>query len=52
VIFLNLVLVGLRQGLKNCQVGEKWIFDDYSYLCKGLNLYKILLDNFRKEPLN
>jgi hypothetical protein len=19
-----------------CQVGEKWRFDDYSYLCKGL----------------
>ncbi|SFV89547.1 hypothetical protein MNB_SUP05-SYMBIONT-5-1230 [hydrothermal vent metagenome] len=36
VIFLNLALAGLRLGLKNCQVGEKWIFDDYSYLCKGL----------------
>ncbi|SHA12509.1 hypothetical protein BTHERMOSOX_246 [Bathymodiolus thermophilus thioautotrophic gill symbiont] len=22
--------------LENCQVGKKWIFDDYSYLCKGL----------------
>ncbi|CAC9550497.1 hypothetical protein [uncultured Gammaproteobacteria bacterium] len=21
---------------KNYQVGKKWIFDDYSYLCKGL----------------
>jgi hypothetical protein len=41
VIFLNPALAGLRQGLKNYQVGEKWIFDDYSYLCKGLNLYKI-----------
>jgi hypothetical protein len=34
VIFLNLVLAGLRLGLKNRQAGEKWIFDDYSYLFK------------------
>ncbi|CAC9647134.1 hypothetical protein, partial [uncultured Gammaproteobacteria bacterium] len=27
---------GLRLGLKNHQVGEKWVYDDYSYLCKGL----------------
>ncbi|CAC9638045.1 hypothetical protein [uncultured Gammaproteobacteria bacterium] len=26
----------LRLGLKNRQVGEKWVSDDYSYLCKGL----------------
>jgi hypothetical protein len=26
----HLVKVGVRQ------VGEKWRFDDYSYLCKGL----------------
>ncbi|CAB5497115.1 hypothetical protein THERMOT_638 [Bathymodiolus thermophilus thioautotrophic gill symbiont] len=38
VIFLNLVLAGLRLGLKNYQVGEKWILDDYLYLCKGLNI--------------
>jgi len=38
VIFLNPVLAGLRQGLKNCQVDKKWVFDDYSYLCKGLIL--------------
>ncbi|SMN13540.1 hypothetical protein BHECKSOX2_603 [Bathymodiolus heckerae thiotrophic gill symbiont] len=36
MILLNLVLAGLRLGLKNRQAGEKWIFDDYSYLCKGL----------------
>jgi hypothetical protein len=36
VISLNLVLVGLRLGLKNRQVGEKWVSDDCSYLCKGL----------------
>ncbi|SMN14097.1 hypothetical protein BHECKSOX2_1369 [Bathymodiolus heckerae thiotrophic gill symbiont] len=36
MIFLNLILAGLRLGLKNCQAGEKWIFNDYSYLCKGL----------------
>jgi hypothetical protein len=23
----------------NCQAGETWRFDDYSYLCKGLLLY-------------
>jgi hypothetical protein len=23
--------------LKNRQVGEKWVYDDCSYLCKGLN---------------
>jgi hypothetical protein len=36
VISLNLVLAGLRLGLKNRQVGENWVSDDYSYLCKGL----------------
>ncbi|VVH64400.1 hypothetical protein BSPLISOX_2188 [uncultured Gammaproteobacteria bacterium] len=36
MISLNLVLAGLRLGLKNCQVDEKWVYDDYSYLCKGL----------------
>ncbi|CAB5497405.1 hypothetical protein THERMOS_665 [Bathymodiolus thermophilus thioautotrophic gill symbiont] len=40
VIFLNLVLAGLRLSLKNYQVGEKWIVDDYLYLCKSLNLSK------------
>ncbi|CAB5502385.1 hypothetical protein THERMOS_1590 [Bathymodiolus thermophilus thioautotrophic gill symbiont] len=35
VIFLNLVL---RLGLKNYQVGEKWILDDYLYLYEGLKL--------------
>jgi FKBP-type peptidyl-prolyl cis-trans isomerase len=25
VIYLNLVLAGLRLGLKNRQVGEKWV---------------------------
>jgi hypothetical protein len=29
-------LAGLRLGLKNRQVGEKWVSDDCSYLCKGL----------------
>ncbi|CAC9656283.1 hypothetical protein, partial [uncultured Gammaproteobacteria bacterium] len=36
VISLNLVLAGLRLGLKNRQVGEKWVSDDCPYLCKGL----------------
>ncbi|CAB5503020.1 hypothetical protein THERMOT_1720 [Bathymodiolus thermophilus thioautotrophic gill symbiont] len=39
MIFSNLVLAGLRLGLKNYQVGEKWILDDYLYLCKSLLLY-------------
>jgi hypothetical protein len=30
------VLAGLRLGLKNRQVGEKWVSDDCSYLCKDL----------------
>ncbi|CAB5501229.1 hypothetical protein THERMOT_1378 [Bathymodiolus thermophilus thioautotrophic gill symbiont] len=25
-------------GLKNYQVGEKWILDDYLYLYKGLTI--------------
>jgi hypothetical protein len=29
VISLNLVLAGLRLGLKNRQVGEKWVSDDW-----------------------
>ncbi|CAB5500425.1 hypothetical protein THERMOT_1232 [Bathymodiolus thermophilus thioautotrophic gill symbiont] len=36
VIFLSLVPIGLKLGLKNYQVGEKWILDDYLYLYKGL----------------
>ncbi|VVM26652.1 hypothetical protein BSPWISOXPB_2265 [uncultured Gammaproteobacteria bacterium] len=31
VISLNLVLAGLRLGLKNRQVGEKWVSDVCSY---------------------
>jgi hypothetical protein len=30
VISLNLVLARSRWGLKNCQIGEEWILDDYS----------------------
>ncbi|VVM18381.1 hypothetical protein BSPWISOXPB_1781 [uncultured Gammaproteobacteria bacterium] len=41
MISLNLVLAGLRLGLKNRQVGEKWVSDDYSYLCKGLLYAKV-----------
>jgi hypothetical protein len=36
VIYLKLALAGLRLGLKNRQVGEKWVSDNCSYLCKGL----------------
>ncbi|VVM22051.1 hypothetical protein BSPWISOXPB_3049 [uncultured Gammaproteobacteria bacterium] len=43
MISLNLVLAGLRLGLKNCQVGEKWVYDDYSYLCKGLTVYFLII---------
>jgi hypothetical protein len=32
----KLALAGLRLGLKNRQVSEKWLSDDCSYLCKGL----------------
>jgi hypothetical protein len=39
VISLNLVLAGLRLGLKNRQVGKKWIADDCFYLCKGLGIF-------------
>ncbi|SMN12136.1 hypothetical protein SPBRAN_347 [uncultured Candidatus Thioglobus sp.] len=35
-ILLNPVPAGLRQVLINYQVDERWCFDDYSYLCKGL----------------
>ncbi len=42
VISLKLVLAGLRLGLKNFQVGEKWVYDNYSYLCKGLNLFALM----------
>jgi hypothetical protein len=38
VILLNLVLAGLKLGLKNYQVGEKRIPDDYLYLCKGFRI--------------
>ncbi|CAC9646504.1 hypothetical protein [uncultured Gammaproteobacteria bacterium] len=36
MISLNLVLAGLRLGLKNRQVGEKWVSANHPYLCKGL----------------
>ncbi|CAC9640470.1 hypothetical protein [uncultured Gammaproteobacteria bacterium] len=51
MISLNLVLAGLRLGLKNRQVGEKWVSDDCSYLCKGLNIYSsfIKFKNKRKK---
>ncbi|SHN90124.1 hypothetical protein BCLUESOX_163 [bacterium endosymbiont of Bathymodiolus sp. 5 South] len=49
MISLNLVLAGLRLGLKNRQVGEKWVYDDCSYLCKDL---QIMLNavNVQKYP--
>ncbi|SMN14112.1 hypothetical protein BHECKSOX2_1429 [Bathymodiolus heckerae thiotrophic gill symbiont] len=47
MILLNLVLAGLRLGLKNRQAGEKWIFDDYSYLCKGLYILRNLHKHFK-----
>jgi hypothetical protein len=39
--WIALVLAGLRLGLKNRQVGEKWVSDDYSYLCKGVLYAKV-----------
>jgi hypothetical protein len=50
MISLNLVLAGLRLGLKNRQVGEKWVSDDCSYLCKGLykdTLYNKKIDAYK-----
>jgi hypothetical protein len=41
VISLNLVLAGLRLGLKNHQVGEKWIADDCYY--KDLLSFKLVV---------
>ncbi|SHN92461.1 hypothetical protein BCLUESOX_2537, partial [bacterium endosymbiont of Bathymodiolus sp. 5 South] len=46
VISLNLVLAGLRLGLKNRQVGEKWVSDDCSYLCKGLTKINKFIQSF------
>jgi hypothetical protein len=43
VISLNLVLAGLRLGLKNRQVGEKWVSDVCSYLYKGLRCCPLIL---------
>jgi hypothetical protein len=54
VISLNLVLAGIRLGLNNRQVGEKWVSDDCSYLCKGLKQkIKIIIPNLdqRNHPL-
>jgi hypothetical protein len=46
MISLNLALAGLRLGLNNRQVGEKWVSDDCSYLCKGLKQkIKIIIPN-------
>jgi hypothetical protein len=43
VIFLNLALALLGQGLKKSPIGQKLDFANHSYLCKGL--YKVVLDN-------
>jgi hypothetical protein len=51
VISLNLVLAGLRLSLKNCQVGEKWVSDDCSYLYKGLLFMQFALGNFLNSAL-
>jgi len=36
VNFLNPLLAGLRVFLQSFQIDERWRFNDYSYLCKGL----------------
>ncbi|CAC9436069.1 hypothetical protein [uncultured Gammaproteobacteria bacterium] len=47
-ISLNLVLAGLRLGLKNHQVDKKWVSDDCSYLYKGLIvLPRLYIDNIQ-----
>jgi hypothetical protein len=45
VISLNLVLAGLRLGLKNRQVGEKWVSDDCSYVRKR-NIHALNVKKF------
>jgi hypothetical protein len=56
VISLNLVLAGLRLGLKNCQVGEKWVSDDCSYLWYSIEAryHHVSNGGIKKpnEPLN
>jgi hypothetical protein len=34
----NSLVTDYYLGLKNRQVGEKWVSDDCSYLCKGLGV--------------
>jgi hypothetical protein len=34
-IYFYFFIVNIH-NVYHCQVGEKWRFDDYSYLCKGL----------------
>jgi hypothetical protein len=51
VISLNLVLAELRLGLKNRQVGEKWVSDDCSYLCKGLTETKYWLTKLVEDDM-
>jgi hypothetical protein len=51
------VLAGLRLGLKNRQMGEKWVFDDCSYLCKGLKLqffprFSFIMKIMQRSQLN
>jgi hypothetical protein len=36
ILITTFSIAGLRLSLKNRQVGEKWVSDDCSYLCKGL----------------
>jgi hypothetical protein len=52
VISLNLVLAGLRLGLKNRQVGEKWVSDDCSYLCNFNDRSKVIKRQLFDEFLN
>jgi hypothetical protein len=44
VISLNLVLAGLRLGLKNRQVGEKWVSDNFCYIfaCFHRKIFKLI----------
>jgi hypothetical protein len=41
VISLNLVLAGLRLGLKNRQVGEKWVSDDCRSLASLFSVFVV-----------
>jgi hypothetical protein len=53
VIYLNLVLAGLRLGLKNRQVGEKWASYEQvaQYLLQSLSAVKQWVRHYKDEDI-